>query len=760
MDQFVDSKVQDRDVHLDERSEVRFSLPVFIVKRDNTQQEFDAARITHAMEKCFQSIGKKPQTSLKELTDLVVNTVAVKYQIPTVEQVQDIVETMLQGTGEYDAAKAYILYRASHAEIRRHRAVPQEVQAAFEESDKYFPTQLQKFQFYDKYSRFNYEGGRRETWVETIQRAVDYLRELSGNKLPESDYRRLQQGILEMKVMPSMRLLAMAGDSARRNNAAIYNCSYLPVESIDSFVEALIISMSGCGVGFSVEHRYVEQMSRIKRQTGVKRSQFEVADTSEGWADALRYGMETWFAGEDVDFDYSRVRPAGTPLKIKGGRASGPEPLRQMLLFARGRILARQGRFMTSLDAHDIMCSVGGAAVSGGVRRTAMISLFDYDDTEMRQCKDGDFWIKNSQRWNANNSAVWPDRKLTQEEVACFVLDMVRSERGEPGVFNRHAAIKSRPERRAVQEFGTNPCGEIILRPYQFCNLSSAIARTDDSFDDLKEKVELAAMLGTIQSLATNFPGLRDIWKKNCEEERLLGVDLNGQMDSKLAQDPDVQSRLRYIAIETNRIYAKKLGINQSAAVTAVKPSGNSSQLLNSSSGIHPRWAPYYIRNVRVGANTPVYRVLKDAAVPMDPENGQNVENATTWVAHFPVKTPENSSTRGERSAIEQCEYWLQNKIHYTEHNPSVTITYKPDEVIDLIQWIWGHQDKIGGMAFLPDTDALYEQMPYEEIDEQRYNKLNRQFPHIDFAKIYRYEEHDLTTASQELACMAGLCDI
>ena len=560
--------------------------------------------------------------------------------------------------------------------------------------------------------------------------------------------------------MPSMRLLAMAGDSAKRSNIAIYNCSYLPVESIDSFVEALIISMNGCGVGYSVERQYIEQMPRIKRQRGVKRPVYVVPDTSGGWADALRYGLETWFAGEDLEFDYSNIRPVGAPLKIKGGRASGPDPLRQMLLFARGRILARQGRFMTSLDAHDIMCSVGGAAVSGGVRRTAMISLFDYDDLDMRQCKNGDFWIKNSQRWNANNSAVWPDRELSQEEIVRFVLDMVSSGRGEPGVFNRRAAIQSRPERRAIQEFGTNPCGEIILRPYQFCNLSSAVARSEDTFDSLKEKVELATILGTIQSLATNFPGLRPTWKQNCEEERLLGVDLNGQMDSKLAQDPQVQSKLRQVTIETNRIYAEKLGIAQSAAVTAVKPSGNSSQLLNSSSGIHSRWAPYYVRNVRVSAHTPVYRVLKDAGVPMGPENGQNADNATTWVVHFPVQSPNGANTRGDRSAVEQCEYWLQNKLHYTEHNPSVTITYKPDEVIDVIRWIWKYQDKIGGMAFLPNSDAQYEQMPYEEIDRDRYDRLNRQFPQIDFAKIYRYEEHDLTTASQELACMAGNCDV
>jgi ribonucleoside-diphosphate reductase alpha chain len=431
-----------------------------------------------------------------------------------------------------------------------------------------------------------------------------------------------------------------------------------------------------------------------------------------------------------------------------------------MLDFTRGRILARQGGFLRPIDAHDIMCAVGDAAVSGGVRRTAMISLFDYDDLEMRQCKDGDFWRNNSQRWNANNSAVWPERELSQIEVTRFVLDMVESERGEPGIFNRKAAIENRPARRAAAAFGTNPCGEILLRPYQFCNLSSAIARAEDDFDSLKEKVELATIIGTIQSMATHFPGLRPEWRQNSQEERLLGVDLNGQMDSPAAQDPAVQARLRQVAVETNRRMAEILGINPSAAITCVKPSGNSSQLLDSASGLHARWAPYYIRNIRVGNHTPVFKVLRDAGAPMDPENGQTRENANTWVIHFPVKAPAGAVTRNDRTALKQCDYWLQNKLHYTEHNPSVTITYQPDEVLDLIKWIWEHQDKIGGMAFLPAFDAQYDQMPYIEIGEEEYKQLAANFPEIDFAKIYRYEEEDLTTAAQEFACLAGACEV
>lgn len=734
--------------------------PKQIVKRDGRIVPFDSSRIENAMARCFARIGIEPKTSVEELTRRAVNVVAAKYDLPTVEKVQDIVEMVLQAAGEYDAAKAYILYRAEHAKMRVERPVPPEVTQAFAESDAYFPTQLQKFQFYDKYSRFNYDLGRRETWLETVNRAVNYLKELSEYRLSADDYERIRQGILHMKVMPSMRLLAMAGPAARRNNIAIYNCSYMPVDSIDSFVEALIISMSGCGVGFSVERQYVEQFPRIARQSGRPAETFMVPDSSEGWAEAVRVGLTAWFNGEDVKFDYSEVRPAGAPLRVKGGRASGPAPLQKMLDFARGRILARQGSFLRTIDAHDIMSAVGDAAVSGGVRRTAMISLFDYDDLEMRHAKDGDFWRNNSQRWNANNSAVWPERELTQTEVTRFVLDMVESERGEPGIFNRKAAVENRPERRQIAAFGTNPCGEIILRPYQFCNLTSAIARADDDYDSLREKVELATIIGTIQSMATYFPGLREEWRRNCTEERLLGVDLNGQMDSPAAQDPAIQRKLQTVAVETNRLYAQTLGINQSASVTCVKPSGNSSQLVNSSSGLHARWAPYYIRNVRVGAHSPVFKVLRDAGVPLDPENGQARDSAITWVVHFPVKSPETAVTRTQRTALEQCEFWLQNKVNYTEHNPSVTITYQPNEVLDLIKWIWEHQDKIGGMAFLPAFDAQYDQMPYVEIDQETYQQLADKFPDIDFAKIYRYEEEDLTTAAQELACMAGGCDV
>ena len=735
--------------------------PSVIVKRDGREEEFNPQKILVAIDKCFKDLKTKPKTSIIDLAQRVVNLVSVRFAKPTVENIQDMVELVLQSSEEFDAAKNYILYRAEHAKMREERPIPLKVKKAFAESDKFFPTQLQKFQFFDKYSRFNYDLGRRETWVETVDRAVSFLKEISKSKLEKKDYDRIRKSILEMRATPSMRLLASAGESARRQNVCIYNCSYLPADSVDSFCEALLISMSGCGVGFSVEGKYVENLPRIKRQVqSGEPDTFTVPDTTEGWIDTLRLGMNTWLDGHDIKFDYSKVRPAGSILKIKGGRASGPEPLRVMLDFVRARILARQGGFLRPIDAHDIMCMVGYAAVSGGVRRTAMISLFDWDDSEMRHAKDGDFERDNWQRWNANNSVVIPDRGLTQEEWVKLMLDMHQTQRGEPGIFNRPGANKFRPERRAEAEFGSNPCGEINLRPYEFCNLSIAIARKEDTYESLRDKVEVASMIGTIQAMATDFPGLRPIWKKNCEDERLLGVDINGQMDCPVVQDPSVMAKLRQVAIETNRIYAEKLKIKPAAAVTCVKPSGNSSQLFNCSSGIHTRWSPYYVRNVRVGAFTPLFKVLKDVHVPMDPENGQTAETANTWVVHFPVKSPDGAVTRKGRTAIEQCEYWLNSKIFWTEHNPSVTVTYQPEEVIDLIKWVWEHKDLIGGMSFLPASDAKYAQMPYEEITKEEYEVLSAKFPVIDFSKLWRYEEEDYTKAAQELACSAGACEI
>ena len=731
-----------------------------VVKRNGKEVVFAPKKISTALKKCFKGLGKEPNTDVENIVSYILDKVVSRYSDRVnVEEIQDIVEITLHEFNEFDAAKSYILYRAKRNEIRNAMQIPSDIVQAFNNSDQYFPTPIQKFQFFDKYSRFNYDLGRRETWIETVDRSVNYLYDLAGDRLDSDVYQKIRKNILEMRSMPSMRLLAMAGPAAHRNNMAIYNCSYQPVESIDSFVEALLISMAGCGVGYSVENQYVRNFPKIATQCGAK-FEYVVEDTTEGWANALRTGLETWFSGNDVVFDFSLIRPVGTPLRVKGGRASGPEPLKTMLLFIRERILRRQGHYLRSIDAHDIMCAIGNASISGGVRRTALISLFDYDDNDMLTSKSGDFETHNMQRWNANNSAVWPEGGITQQQFINQFVEMVNTGRGEPGIFNRESANSLKPSRRKNAVFGTNPCGEINLRPWQFCNLTAAVARVDDDFESLKDKVEVATIIGTIQSMATNFPGLRPIWRENCEEERLLGVDITGQSDSKIAQDGLTKEILRNYAIDVNREYAQKLGINQSAAITCVKPSGNSSQLLNCASGLHPRWAPYYIRNIRVSTHSPLFQVLKDSKVPMDPENGQSAEDAITWVIHFPMKSPDSAITRNDVTAIQQCEFWLQNKLFWTEHNPSVTITYHPDEVLELMNWVWNHRNHIGGMSFLPASNANYAQMPYEEITNEEYEEKIAEFPDIDFSKIWLYESSDLTNAAQELACVSGSCEL
>ena len=617
----------------------------------------------------------------------------------------------------------------------------------------YFPTQLQLYQFKSKYSRWDWETGRRETWTETVDRAVTYLRKLSQDKLPEKDYKRIRRFILEMKAMPSMRLMAMAGPAAERDSTTIYNCAYAPVDRLESFSDALVVSMAGCGFGYSVEKEYVDRLPRVG---GVKNEGFTylVEDSALGWRDALLFGLRSWFDGYGVVYDYSELRPSGAILKIKGGRSSGPGALKDCLNFCSTIIRLAAGRKLKPIECHDMMCAIGNCAVSGGVRRTAMISLFDWDDTEMRNAKKGDF---PAIRWNANNSIVWPEN-ITQAQFVSQFIEMHQGMNGEPGIFNRQAAYNTMPERRERRKFGINPCGEVFLRPRQFCNLSIAIARAGDTPYDLRNKVRIASIIGTIQSMATNFQGLSSEWKQNCEEERLLGVDITGQMDCPVLQDDLILDYLKIVAVNTNEEYAERLGINRSAAVTCTKPSGNSSVLFNCSPGIHTRWSEYYMRNVRIAVTSPLFYVMRASGVPMSPENGQTEENATTWVIHFPCKSPKDAITRKDLSAIEQCENWAAVKTHYTEHNPSVTITYKETELLDVMSWVWDSRDIVSGMSFLPDTGAQYEQMPYQEITEEEYVRLYEAFPEIRFDLLETYEREDMTTLAQEVACASGAC--
>lgn len=749
------------------RFSVSFRKPTSIRKRNGKIVPFDEDRIVKAVSNCYasMSISRQPDISPSEVALKVVNILAVKAydSIPDVEKIQDIVEQVLLSAGEYEAAKRYIIYRHEHAKIRGD-IVPEEIKSIFKADEKYFEKDpLRQFQFYDKYSRWNYQLGRRETWIETVDRAVSFLKELVDSQrpgaIPDTKFEEIRQGILKMEVTPSMRLLAMAGDAARRQNLSIYNCSYLPVKDTQCFVEALLISMAGCGVGYSVEREYVEQFPRIKRRNRSAASFHQIEDSTEGWAEALQKGLDTWMEGGDIEFNYDLIRPAGAPLKTKGGQASGPGPLRDMLNFIREIIFSRQGRFLRPIDAHDIMTKVGDAAVMGGTRRTAMICLFDWDDKEIANCKNCDLEaIGRTNRWNANNSAVWPE-DIDQNSIIRQMLEMSEAGTGEPGIFSRENANRTKPKNRKKADFGSNPCGEINLRPFGLCNLSACVARSYDTPETLERKVRLASLIGTIQSLATYFPGMREEWKKNCEEERLLGVDITGQRDCPILNG-DLFDNLREAVIDENNIWADALGINRSASVTCVKPSGNTSTLVNCSSGLHARQFPYYLRRVRIMSTNPIFKIFKEVGIHMDPENGQNPDTATTWVVGFPVKSPDGSITNKDLSAIDQLNWWLTNKLHWTTHNPSCTIAYKKNEMTKIIDWVWEHRQKIGGLSFLPMNEHVYNLAPYEEITKEQYEELISKFPEIDYSRIYAYEKEDRTTASQELACMAGQCEL
>lgn len=636
----------------------------------------------------------------------------------------------------------------------------------FIENKRYFDRPISEFVFFDKYSRFNWYKGRRETWAESVERAVDFLTELSNHALSEEDYEDIYNGILSMGVAPSMRLMATAGKAAHRNHVAVFNCAYTPIQSLEAIAELLWLSMSGVGVGYSVENRYVSQIQKIHKQDDSFPLYHAIEDTTEGWVNALSIGLHQWMNGKDVQFDYSQIRPAGAILKTKGGRASGPDVLVDLLDFTRKIILGRQGEQLRSIDVFDICTRLGWAAVSGGSRRSAQLVMFDIDDQEMMQAKSGRFWEHSPHRVNANISAVW-ERHLTREEIKKYMQAVFDSGTGEPGIVSRLAMNATRPAwRREITDGGVNACSEINLQGStadgryggEFCNLSTVQVYPEDTEETLLEKVRLATIVGTIQSMATNFKMLRPTWKEIYEEERLLGVCLIGTMDNELSRDPALQRRLRDHARQINIEYAMKLGINPSAAITAVKPSGNSSVLYNVARGINARYAPYYIRRVRTNAYTPMYRVLKESGVPLSPENGQSEETANTFVATFYEKSPDGAITISDVTALDQLDYWKQVKENWCHHNASVTVEYTPDEEEAIIDWVYENQAILNGVSFLPRTEHFYEQAPYEEITKEEYEQAIADFPSIDFSLLEVYEREDFTV--REAECSAGVCDL
>ena len=512
-------------------------------------------------------------------------------------------------------------------------------------------------------------------------------------------------------------------------------------------------------------------------QNGEKLKTLIVDDSKEGWCEAFVTGATTWASGKDIDFDYSQIRPLGTRLKTMGGKASGPEPLKRLLNFTHQIIFDRQGRRLRNIDVHDIICMMGECIVSGGVRRSALISLSDFDDNEIRDSKKGAFYVTHPHRMLANNSAVYVN-KPTNEEFLKEWMALIESRSGERGIFNRGSLAKTLPERRikVLKEYkgyfdpsgkhivgliGVNPCGEIILQSKQFCNLSEIIARADDTEKTLMKKIRIAAILGTYQSMLTNFQYLSKEWKENCEKERLLGVSITGQWDCPAVRKPEIMRKLRDEAIKINKEFAKRFGINESTAVTCTKPSGNGSQTFDCSSGMHPRHSKYYIRRARIASTDSLFRMLKDQGVPYFPEVGQTMDNATTYVLEFPVKAPQGTTTfKNDLTAIEQLEYWKMVKLNFTEHNPSVTISIGNDEWVTVANWLYENWDIIGGLSFLPREDHVYQLAPYEAIDEKKYKELAKKLEHIDYSKILTYEKQNETDLKKELACVSGVCEI
>ena len=755
-----------------------------IEKRDGRLVPFDFDKITTAIWKAMAASEEGDQDDAVLVAHQIVGELArfakrYKSFLPTVESIQDSVEKYLILNDYVKTAKAYILYRDKRAQLRAaHVEIPESVKKLAAESKKYFDgNALGEFVYLRTYAKWIPSEGRRETWIETVDRYMSFMRENLGNKLTEKEYAELHTAILKQEVMPSMRLMQFSGEAARRCNACGYNCTFTAPVKLEDFAEIMYLSMQGCGVGFAVESQNVEQLPQIMKQSGTKLETYVIPDSKEGWCDALTLGLKTWYAGKDITFDFSQIRPAGARLKVMGGKASGPEPLQSLLAFARERVLKRQGRRLRSIDAHDIICKIGECVVAGGVRRTAMISLSDLDDVEMRDAKKGQFYMTDPHRSIANNSAVY-ETQPTNTELMDEWVALMKSGSGERGIFNRGSLAVTMPKRRveyfkklgfiseegvAQGPIGTNPCAEIVLQSKQFCNLSEVIARAHDTEASLLRKARLAAILGTYQSTLTKFGYISQEWTDHCKDERLLGVSITGQWDSPVARQAEVMHKMRDMAIKTNATYAKRFGVKQSMSVTSIKPSGSVSQTFNCASGIHPRHAPYYIRRVRISATDSLFKMMRDQGVPYYPEVGQSMEEANTYVLEFPVKAPDHSKEarfKDNLSALEQLEYWKKVKLNFTEHNPSATISVSENEWIGVVDWIQKNWDIIGGLSFLPRSSHVYRLAPYEAITKEEYEDRVARFPKVDYSKLYAYERQDETEMKKELACAGGVCEI
>ena len=629
--------------------------------------------------------------------------------------------------------------------------------------NNYLPTDYQNFIALSRYARWKEDEQRRENWGETVDRYFDYmenhLKKKHNYTITKALKNKLTEQIMNLGVMPSMRALMTAGPALDRCHVGGYNCSYIPVDSPRSFDECMYILMCGTGVGFSVERENVDKLPIVNEHFEDSTTIITVADSRPGWAKALRELIAMLYVGQVPTWDVSQVRPAGARLKTFGGRASGPAPLVELFQFCIQKFKAAKGRRLFPIECHDIMCKIGEVVVVGGVRRSALISLSNLGDDQMRHAKSGQWWENEGQRALANNSVAFKGKP----EMGTFMREwtsLYESKSGERGIFNRKAAQVKASEngrRETDHYFGCNPCSEIILRPYQFCNLTEVVCRSTDDLTSLEEKVRMATILGTFQATLTDFKYLRKIWKDNTEEERLLGVSLTGILDNKIWTD-DILEILRAVAVETNAKIAKDLGIPQSTAITCVKPSGTVSQLVDSASGIHARHNDYYIRTVRGDNKDPLTQFMKASGIPNEP---CVMKPDSTTVFSFPMKSPDGAITRTEMTAIEQLEVWLMFQRHWCEHKPSITVSVKEEEWMDVGAWVYKNFDEVSGISFLPFSDHTYAQAPYQDIDEAKYYALLNEMPDsIDWSKLADFEKEDTTSGGRELACTADACEV
>ncbi len=752
-------------------------------KRDGKLVPFDCAKIRKALFRCFnavvvncrkfdqevnEAIDTLVDATVEKILKSVVNTIEAKHskEPPTVEDVQRFIIAQLWAAGLFECAEHYQNYREEHRKARLAAPVSPELAARVLADQKHFPSDLQYYQFMSKFSKWKEEDRRRETWKETTyERVIPWLQKIpeAQGKLTGQEWQELADAMYNLEASPAMRVVQMAGPALDRCNVGAYNCAYAPLNDIFAFPEMLYILMQGTGQGFSSENEYVSELPRIKKFKGGKLDTIRIKDSTEGWCNGYFEFLQRLWDGYDSHIDVSEVRLKGARLKTKGGRASGPEPFLELIAFARKLLKAKQGRFLEDIDAHDLACMTGKIVQVGGVRRAALIGLSDLDSMFMRNAKSGNWYTHSVHRTMANNSAVYDYDGVVSAEVFMEEwLSLAKSKSGERGIFNRRAALKHSPKRRkwGRRKPGCNPCAEILLRPFQFCNLSIVIARPWDTVESLKRKVRIAAYFGKLQSCCTKFNYIRKDWKENCEEERLLGVDITGHADCPLLQhdNPERAALLRMlnkVVEEVDIDLSARFGVNRSAANTTVKPGGDSAVLFDCASGVSPRFAQHYMRWVRESVGSPIAKFLADSGVPHAPapEAPERL-----MVFGFPKKSPDGATLVKDMNAKQQFFNWLDWKQNWAEHSVSATIYVEDHEWPELGGLVYNHIDHITGLSFLPRDNGVYTYAPHEEMSAEKYSEVMGHFPDLNWAKLTEYESEDMTESSQTMACVGDKC--